>query len=94
MGFPTPLRDWFRQPAAAPLLDMLLNSKGLVAEYLRPEAVKTMVTRHRAGQEDATDRLWRLVNLELWGNIFLNGRRERPDDSFLQAAVPVASARK
>ncbi|MEO8099695.1 MAG: asparagine synthase (glutamine-hydrolyzing) [Acidobacteriota bacterium] len=78
MGFPTPLRDWFRQPSAAPLLDMLLHSEGLVGQYLRPEAVQHLVDRHRAGLEDATDRLWRLVNLELWGRVYLEGRREIP----------------
>jgi len=87
MGFPTPLRDWFRQPKAAPLLDMLLHSKGLVGEYLRSDAVESIVGRHRAGLEDGTDRLWRLVNLELWGAIFLNGRREIPEDFFSHLAA-------
>jgi asparagine synthase (glutamine-hydrolysing) len=79
MGFPTPLRDWLRQPKAAPLLDMLLDSKGLIGEYLHPETVRTLVERHRAGLEDATDRLWRLLNLELWGKVYLDGRREMPE---------------
>jgi hypothetical protein len=27
--------------------------------------------------EDATDRLWRLLNLQLWGDVFLTGKRDR-----------------
>ncbi|MEQ1948708.1 MAG: asparagine synthase (glutamine-hydrolyzing) [Bryobacteraceae bacterium] len=78
MGFPTPLRDWLRQPKAAPLLDMLTHSRGLVGEYLRPEAVQRLVDQHRAGLEDGTDRLWRLINLELWGRVFFEkGGTER-----------------
>lgn len=76
MGFPTPLRDWLRQKEAGPLLDPLLNSKGLVGEYLRPEKVKSLVERHRSGSEDGTDRLWRLINLELWGQTFLQNGGE------------------
>jgi asparagine synthase (glutamine-hydrolysing) len=82
MGFPTPLRDWLRQKRAEPLLNMLLSSKGLVGEYLRPEAVQTLVERHRAGVEDGTDRLWRLINLEIWGQLFLKGHREIPEGLF------------
>ncbi|MEQ1885799.1 MAG: asparagine synthase (glutamine-hydrolyzing) [Bryobacteraceae bacterium] len=78
MGFPTPLRDWLRQPKAAPLLDMLTQSRGLVGEYLQAQAVRELVDRHRAGLEDGTDRLWRLINLELWGRVFLeNSGAER-----------------
>jgi asparagine synthase (glutamine-hydrolysing) len=82
MGFPTPVRDWLRQEQAAPILDRLLRSEGLVGEYLRPEAVDSLVERHRAGLEDGTDRLWRLINLELWGDIFLRGHRETPAGLF------------
>lgn len=88
MGFPTPLRDWLRRADAAPLLDMLLSPGGLTAEYLRPEAVQTLVRRHREGVEDGTDRLWRLINLELWGRTFLAGRREMPEIQPLGAGVP------
>jgi asparagine synthase (glutamine-hydrolysing) len=87
MGFPTPLRDWFRQPKAAPLLDMLLHSDGLVGQYLRPEAVRSLVERHRSGLEDATDRLWRLINLELWGKVFLQGSKAMPASTLLEAGL-------
>jgi asparagine synthase (glutamine-hydrolysing) len=88
MGFPTPLRDWLRQKRAEPLLNMLLSSKGLVGEYLRPEAVRSLVERHRAGVEDGTDRLWRLINLEIWGQLFLRGHREIPEGLFAGLASP------
>ena len=26
---------------------------------------------------DATDRMWRLLNLQIWGDVFLTGKRER-----------------
>jgi hypothetical protein len=39
--------------------------------------VDSLIERHRSGLEDATDRVWRLLNLQLWGDLFITGRRER-----------------
>ena len=38
-----------------------------MADYLEMSEVEALLDRHRAGIEDATDRIWRLVNLEWWG---------------------------
>ncbi len=77
MGFPTPLRQWLRQPEAGPLLDDLLDRRGLLASYLDLGAVGSLLQRHRSGLEDATDRIWRLINLQVWGDVFLlAGRRD------------------
>ncbi|HEX5430328.1 MAG TPA: asparagine synthase (glutamine-hydrolyzing), partial [Bryobacteraceae bacterium] len=77
MGFPTPLRPWLLDPAAQPLLDSLLDPDGLLASFTDRAAMEALIGRHRAGREDATDRLWRLINLQLWGDLFLTGRRDR-----------------
>jgi len=76
MGFPTPLRSWLRSDRAAPLLRRLTESDTLAAPYLHREAVQALLGRHRRGQEDATDRIWRLLNLVVWGDIFFTGRRD------------------
>ncbi|MGO9097446.1 MAG: asparagine synthase (glutamine-hydrolyzing) [Bryobacteraceae bacterium] len=77
MGFPTPLREWLRRPEAAPLFERLGDQHGLLAEYLDRRAVAHLLERHRNGWEDATDRIWRLLNLQLWGDIFITGRGGR-----------------
>ena len=77
MGFPAPLRQWLRSPEAAPLLQRLRDKQGLVAEYLDQGEVARLLERHTNGWEDATDRIWRLLNLQLWGDIFIIGRCER-----------------
>lgn len=76
MGFPTPLRKWLMDPRAQRILSVLERSDGLIAEYVDRKALAALLTRHRSGLEDATDRIWRLFNLELWSDIFLAGRRE------------------
>jgi asparagine synthase (glutamine-hydrolysing) len=76
MGFPTPLRQWLRDPRADRLFGLLTARDGLLAAYLDRQQVESLVERHKAGRYDVTDRLWRLLNLQLWGDLFLTGKRE------------------
>jgi asparagine synthase (glutamine-hydrolysing) len=77
MGFPTPLRQWLMDPRAEPLLETLQAPGGLLAEYVRAEPLRELIGQHKSGIVDATDRLWRLLNLQIWGDVFLTGKRER-----------------
>jgi asparagine synthase (glutamine-hydrolysing) len=77
MGFPTPLRQWLGEPRAEPLLSALRAPDGLLAAYLDGSELNRLITEHRSGRVDATDRLWRLLNLQIWGDVFLTGRSER-----------------
>ncbi len=87
MGFPTPLRQWLREPEAAPLYDLLASRKGVLAAHVDPAALQALLARHRAGAEDATDRIWRLLNLQVWAGIFLEGRRDSLFDGLLPSAA-------
>jgi asparagine synthase (glutamine-hydrolysing) len=77
MGFPTPLRPWLLDPATQPLIDVLLDPDGLLASFTSRPAMESLIARHRARREDATDRIWRLLNLQIWGDLFLTGRRDK-----------------
>ncbi len=77
MGFPTPVRQWLRDAAADGMLNGLLDRNGFLAEYLDLEPIGKLIERHRGGGLDATDRLWRLLNFQLWGDLYFTGRRER-----------------
>jgi len=87
MGFPTPLKQWLVEPSAAPLYDFLLESNSLLADQMDRPALSSLLTRHRNGSEDATDRIWNLLNLQLWGDVFLNGRRARWEQGMLPAVA-------
>ncbi len=39
--------------------------------------IDRLLERHRRGLIDATDRIWRLLNLQIWGDVFLNGKAVR-----------------
>ena len=77
MGFPTPLRQWLLDPGMDSLYDALTDKNGFVAAYTDLDQLRGLISRHRGGFEDATDRIWRLLNLQLWGDIFITGRREK-----------------
>lgn len=85
MGFPTPLRQWLREPCAEGLFDILREKNGLLASYVKPSALDSLLDRHQRGLEDATDRIWRLLNLQIWGDIFLTGKRELWRDGLMRA---------
>lgn len=87
MGFPTPIRQWLRDARAEPLYTAIQDRQGFLASFLNLKELDSLITRHRSGLEDATDRIWRLINLQLWGDLFLTGKRERWWDGILPAAV-------
>jgi len=77
MGFPTPLHQWLLDPRAQPLYSLLGSRDGLLASLVDSKALTKLLDDHRGGLHDATDRIWRLLNLQLWGEVFLLGRREQ-----------------
>jgi asparagine synthase (glutamine-hydrolysing) len=87
MGFPTPIRQWLRDARAEPLYTAIQDRQAFLASFLNLKELDSLITRHRSGLEDATDRIWRLINLQLWGDLFLTGKRERWWDGILPAAV-------
>jgi len=74
MGFPTPLRQWLMAPRADGLIAQIQDRDGLLAPYIDFTYLDDLLARHKSGLEDATDRIWRLLNLQLWGNIFITSK--------------------
>jgi asparagine synthase (glutamine-hydrolysing) len=77
MGFPTPIRQWLLDPRADALYELIRASDGLLAAYIDSAALERLLERHKRGAEDATDRIWRLLNLQVWGDLFFTGHNER-----------------
>ncbi len=77
MGFPTPLRSWLQDARSENLFAILRDKEGILASYIDRTELESLLNRQRSGREDCTDRIWRLLNFQLWGDIFLTGRRDR-----------------
>jgi len=79
MGFPTPIKNWLLDARADALYKKLQEPNGFIASYLDMGRVNGMIASHRNRTIDATDRIWRLLNLQYWGEIFLSGRDQAQD---------------
>jgi len=72
MGFPTPLSDWLLGPQLATVERILTEHRSLGRGLFKPESVRLLFSEHRARHRDHSDKLWRLLNLELWHRVFLD----------------------
>jgi asparagine synthase (glutamine-hydrolysing) len=78
MGFPVPIDRWFRSELGGMVDEYVLGARTMARGYFDRAALQRIVSEHRAGQARYADRLWLLVNLEIWSRIFLDG--EAPAD--------------
>ena len=74
MGFPVPIGSWFRGEYAPVVQEYLLSERALGRGIFDPAFVHTLVQRHQAGENHA-ERLWALVNFEIWQRQFFDNDR-------------------
>jgi asparagine synthase (glutamine-hydrolysing) len=72
MGFPVPVGSWFRGPWRGLVDDLVLGDRARARGLFDATATRRLVREHAAGRDHA-ERLWALVNVELWHRIFLDG---------------------
>jgi len=73
MGFPTPWAYWLAGPQVEKLEHMLLEQRTIDRGMFRRSVVSRLFAEHRAGHRDHGNRIWRLLNLELWQRVCLEG---------------------
>ena len=73
MGFPTPWAYWLAGPQLDQLEQLLLEPRTRARGYFDAAAVKRLFAEHRTGSRDHGNRIWRLLNLELWERVCLEG---------------------
>ncbi|MBS1850694.1 MAG: asparagine synthase (glutamine-hydrolyzing) [Acidobacteria bacterium] len=79
MGFPTPWAFWLAGPQLDGLEKMLLEPRTLDRGLFRREAIQKLFAEHRGKMHDHGNRIWRLLNLEIWMRIFLDGEVPAPE---------------
>jgi len=72
MGFPVPVGAWFRGAYRSVVDEYVLSERAAARNLFDPAYVRDLVARHRAG-ENHTERLWSLVNVEIWLRQFMDG---------------------
>ncbi|MGH9970112.1 MAG: asparagine synthase (glutamine-hydrolyzing) [Pyrinomonadaceae bacterium] len=87
MGFPVPIATWFRGVHSAVLDEYVLSERALARRIFNPEFVRQLVRRHQAGGENHEERLWALVNFEIWQRQFFDGEGSQHSQSLAGAAL-------
>jgi asparagine synthase (glutamine-hydrolysing) len=91
MGFPVPVGAWFRGAYAHVIDEYVLGERAASRNLFERDYVRGLVERHRRG-EDHTERLWALVNFEMWQRQFIDGEEAGASPHGAQAEVATASA--
>jgi asparagine synthase (glutamine-hydrolysing) len=78
LGFPTPWSRWLKGPQLDVIQKMLLEPHSLDRGLFQPSAVERLFAEHRAGHRDNYDRIWRLLNLELWQRVCIEKEEQKP----------------
>jgi asparagine synthase (glutamine-hydrolysing) len=73
MGFGVPLNHWFRGPLREFAKGTLLSEKSLKRNYFEPGQVKRLLSEHSAGRKDHAYKIWNLLVLEIWHQVFVDG---------------------
>ena len=74
MGFPVPVGSWLRTGYRAITQEYVLGTRATERGLFHPAAVRSLVEEHERGQANHSERLWSLLNLEIWQRIFLDGQ--------------------
>lgn len=97
-GFALPTRHWLAGKLHGFARETLLSNPARERGLFRPEAVESLLGRHKAG-EDHGERLWNLLILEIWFREMVDGRAafnadlvRREGEAVTPAVGPLAAA--
>lgn len=72
MGFPVPIGKWLRGEYLHVVEEYILSDRALSRSIFDADAVRDLTERHMKG-ENHDERLWALINFEIWQRRFLDG---------------------
>lgn len=73
MGFPVPVGAWFAGAHRHVVDEFVLSPRAAARGLFDMNAISRLADAHLRGEEKHDQRLWALVNLEIWQRIFLDG---------------------
>ncbi len=73
MGFPVPLGAWFRGQFRPLVDEYVLGERSLGRGIFERKYLRNLVEEHQSGGENHAERLWMLVNFEMWQRQFIDG---------------------
>jgi asparagine synthase (glutamine-hydrolysing) len=76
-GFAAPVDYWLAHDLREMVDDLLSAAQLRKRGLFRPEAVQRFINEHRSGHQDWSMQLWQFLTLELWMQVFLDGRARK-----------------
>jgi asparagine synthase (glutamine-hydrolysing) len=76
MGFPTPWAYWLAGGQLDQIETLLSEPRSMARGLFRAGAISRIFAEHRARHRDHGNRIWRLLNLEWWQRVCLEGDQE------------------
>jgi asparagine synthase (glutamine-hydrolysing) len=76
MGFGCPIDEWLRAELKPLAYDTLLSRAACERGLLRPDYVRRLLDEHCSGRRNHHTRLWALLMLELWFEMWIDGASE------------------
>lgn len=73
MGFPVPIGSWLRGAYSRIVDEYILSDRAMNRGIFNADFVRGLVARHNSGGEDHSERLWALINFEIWQRQFFDG---------------------
>ncbi len=84
MGFPVPINSWLRGRFWPMVEEFVLGQRAMARQHFKPGVLRHLALEHRSGNADHGERLWLLINLEIWQRIFVDG--ESPEEIYTNNA--------
>jgi len=76
LGFPTPMDDWMREPEMSKYIQGIFSSDRFRGRgYHDTSEVDRLFNAHIDRKANAGLAIWKILNLELWSRIFIDGDR-------------------
>ncbi|HEY1037507.1 MAG TPA: asparagine synthase-related protein, partial [Candidatus Paceibacterota bacterium] len=73
LGFPTPIRQWIKNKPGE--VSRLILENAYIKEKFDTDHVKALLRNHISGKRDNARKIYTLLMLALWYNIFIEKKR-------------------
>ena len=94
MGFPVPIGRWFRGSFRAVVDEYVLGGRAKDRGLFKADCLEALVNQHQRAEGNHAERLWSLVNLEIWQRIFLDGESVVDASEAMTRLMPTTSAQR
>jgi asparagine synthase (glutamine-hydrolysing) len=77
-GFAVPISSWLRNELRELPGDILLDPRSTERGFFREDRLRRLIDDHLSGANDNGDKIWALIQLELWMRTFIDSHVTRP----------------